>query len=55
MPVSVPDFTIVAASHERVHRDPAQAWLRQTIATLTAAWVQAKLPAAEAVRPRKAA
>jgi DNA-binding transcriptional LysR family regulator len=54
MPVTVPDFTIVAAWHERVHRDPAQAWLRRTIVALTAPWSEAAPPASPGARRKKA-
>lgn len=35
-PVEIGEFTIVEAWHERVHRDPAQAWLRQVLLELLA-------------------
>ncbi|MCU0897737.1 MAG: LysR substrate-binding domain-containing protein, partial [Burkholderiales bacterium] len=35
-PIGIGEFTIVEAWHERVHRDPAQAWLRQVLVELLA-------------------
>lgn len=34
LPVEIPHLTISAVWHERTHRNPAQAWLRQTLAEL---------------------
>jgi DNA-binding transcriptional LysR family regulator len=35
-PIEIPGFTIAEAWHERVHRDPAQAWLRQALVHILA-------------------
>lgn len=37
MPIEMPPFTIAAVWHERSHRDPAQAWLREALANLMVA------------------
>jgi DNA-binding transcriptional LysR family regulator len=31
LPIKVPAFDVVLAWHERVHRDPANAWLRDQV------------------------
>lgn len=41
IPLELAGFTIVQAWHERVHRDPAQGWLRQVVSDLTADWTEA--------------
>jgi DNA-binding transcriptional LysR family regulator len=54
LPFEMAPFTLVAIWHERTHRDPALAWLRQSLVDLVGEGAATVVPAPRRARPRAA-